>query len=121
MQRVPAGRHRLRCPVPAAICLIDLPPARSSTLPDCVATTVLPHSDIDRENIRLVAVGDGEPSLVVMLADMPAGFETRTRPAFEHGREPVSVKLSFRLDSGNTSTRPSLPRLTTALLTLAPW
>jgi hypothetical protein len=32
---------------------------------------------------------------------------------------PVSVKLSLRLDSGNTSTLPSLPRLTTALEPLA--
>ena len=32
---------------------------------------------------------------------------------------PVSLKLSLRLDSGSTSTRPSLPRLTTALEPLA--
>jgi hypothetical protein len=48
-------------------------------------------------------------------AAMPDEDETRTRPESSMPVTPVSLKLSFRLEFGSTSTRPSLPRLTTAL------
>ena len=49
------------------------------------------------------------------LADKPAGVDKRTRPASSMQVTLPSVKLSLTDDSGKTSTRPSLPRLTTAL------
>src|ERR1043165_8980802 len=55
------------------------------------------------------------PSLVVTVAATPDEDETRTRPDSSMPLSPVLVKLSLRLEFGRSSTRPSLPRLTTAL------
>src|SRR5438477_4631322 len=114
VQRVPG----VACPAvswpPAAICFTALP-ARSSTRPDCVETTVLPHSTSTMKTSGWLASASATPSFVVTLEATPEEDETRTRPDSSMPLTPLSVKLSLRLEFGSNSTRPSLPRLTTAL------
>src|SRR5215212_9977318 len=62
-----------------------------------------------------LASATAAPSLVVTVALTPEEVERRTRPWESMPVTPVSLKLSLRLEFGRTSTRPSLPRLTTAL------
>jgi hypothetical protein len=65
-------------------------------------------------SFRPLAVAEISASFVVALT--PDDDETRTRPWESIAKETrVSVKLSFIVDSGNTSTLPSFPKLTTAL------
>jgi hypothetical protein len=90
-------------------------PARSSTRPACVATTVLPHSTSTTKTFGRLLSATAEPSLVMTLAATPVEVEKRTFPASSAPVTVPSLKVSLRLDSGITSTRPSLPRLTTAL------
>src|SRR5215212_6469042 len=118
VQRVPGVAVPAVSWPPAAICFTELP-ARSSTLPDCVETTVLPHSTSTMKTFVWLLSATAAPSLVVTVALTPDEDETRTRPDSSMALTPVSLKLSLRLDSGKTSTRPSLPRLTTALEPLA--
>jgi hypothetical protein len=68
-----------------------------------------------RKTLAWFESATAEPSSVEMVALTPVEDETRTRPALSMPLTPESVKLSFRLEFGSSSTRPSFPRLTTAL------
>src|SRR3712207_608406 len=114
VQRVPGVAVPAVSWPPAAICFTVLP-ARSSTLPDWVETTVLPHSTSTMKTFGWPLSATAEPSLVETAALTPEEDETRTRPESSMPVTPDSLKLSLRLEFGSTSTRPSLPRLTTAL------
>src|SRR6185295_5779906 len=100
---------------PAATCFTALP-TRNWATPELVVKEVTPLTTLTVNEVAWLPSTTTTPSLVVKLTEVPASVETRAVPFSSKPIMLLSVKLNFKLEVGNNSTRPNLLRFTVALL-----